>query len=100
MSEFLTAIALGLVIGGLCRWLQLPVPAPPHLAGALLVVAVTLGYQLADRWLSPWESPEKAALDARPEVSRLPARRSREAERDSVRRSHGADWPGRCPESG
>ncbi|MFZ3003174.1 MAG: DUF1427 family protein [Undibacterium umbellatum] len=38
---------LGLAIGGLCRWLDIPSPAPPTPVGALLVVAMTLGYLVA-----------------------------------------------------
>lgn len=37
-------ILLGLAIGGLCRWFDVPVPAPPKLVGALLVVAMTVGF--------------------------------------------------------
>jgi XapX domain-containing protein len=49
-------IALGLLlgfgIGALCRWLGIPSPAPPVLSGALLVVAMTLGYIGIDRWFA------------------------------------------------
>lgn len=38
------ALALGLGIGIGCRLADLPLPAPPRLSGALLVVAMTLGY--------------------------------------------------------
>jgi XapX domain-containing protein len=44
-------LLLGLGIGALCRFLTIPSPAPPVLPGALLVVAMTLGYIAADRWL-------------------------------------------------
>lgn len=37
-------LILGLSIGILCRWFDLPLPAPPKLVGALLVLAMTLGY--------------------------------------------------------
>lgn len=37
-------IALGLVIGMACRWFDIPLPAPPKLVGALLVVAMTSGF--------------------------------------------------------
>lgn len=46
------AIALGLAIGLACGLTGIPAPAPPVLAGALLVVAMTLGYQAADAWLA------------------------------------------------
>lgn len=44
MSELLSAVALGFAIGAGCRWFDLPLPAPPKLVGALLVVAMTLGF--------------------------------------------------------
>jgi XapX domain-containing protein len=48
MNDLLIAIALGLGIGVGCRWFDLPLPAPPKLVGALLVVAMTLGFVGAD----------------------------------------------------
>jgi XapX domain-containing protein len=47
MSAFI-GIALGFLIGLGCRWLDLPVPAPPKLSGALLVLTMTSGFLLAD----------------------------------------------------
>ena len=41
---------LGLAIGGLCRWLDIPSPAPPTPIGALLVVAMTAGYLVAGQF--------------------------------------------------
>jgi XapX domain-containing protein len=43
---------LALAIGAGCRWLGIPSPSPPLLLGALLVVAMTVGYSLADHLLS------------------------------------------------
>mgnify|MGYP001054255680 CR=1 FL=1 len=43
---FAALIAFGIGFG--CRWFKLPVPAPPTLAGVLLVVAITVGYLTAD----------------------------------------------------
>ncbi|MEL6302806.1 MAG: DUF1427 family protein [Pseudomonadota bacterium] len=37
-------LVLGLTIGAACRWFDLPLPAPPRLTGALLVVCMTLGF--------------------------------------------------------
>jgi XapX domain-containing protein len=47
---FITAIglALGLGIGAGCRWFDIPSPAPPSLAGALLLVSITVGFIMAD----------------------------------------------------
>ena len=48
-------IAIGLVVGFLigvgCRYFDIAVPSPPVLPGALLVVAMTLGYTSTDRLL-------------------------------------------------
>lgn len=46
--ESLAGLLLGFVIGAGCRWLDLPLPAPPKLVGALLVVAMTLGFMGTD----------------------------------------------------
>lgn len=43
-------LLLGLAIGVLCRLANVPLPAPPVLVGALLVLAMTLGYVLTDRY--------------------------------------------------
>ncbi len=44
--------SLGLVlafsIGAGARFLDIPVPAPPRILGALLVLAMTIGYVCAD----------------------------------------------------
>jgi XapX domain-containing protein len=45
-------LLLGFGIGAGCRLLEIPSPAPPVLAGALLVVAMTLGYVGADHFLA------------------------------------------------
>jgi len=52
-------LLLGLGIGALCRVLQIPSPAPPVLAGALLVLAMTLGYVVVDHWLAAREARHK-----------------------------------------
>jgi XapX domain-containing protein len=49
-------LLLGLGLGALCRWLGIPSPAPPVLTGALLVVAMTLGYIATDRWFAKREA--------------------------------------------
>ena len=51
-SKIILGIALGYAIGFLCSVLAIPVPAPPVLVGALLVVAMTSGYLLTDRYLA------------------------------------------------
>jgi XapX domain-containing protein len=44
MKDLGLALALGLSIGLGCRGFDLPLPAPPRIVGALLVVAMTLGF--------------------------------------------------------
>lgn len=56
-------IALGLLlcllIGVGCRLAGIPLPAPPVLVGALLVVAMTLGYVVVDRWIATHPAKHK-----------------------------------------
>src|SRR4051812_45709613 len=40
------------LIGTGCRFFDIPVPSPPVLPGAILVVAMTLGYSATDRALT------------------------------------------------
>lgn len=49
----IVGVALAFAIGAGCRWIDIPVPAPNKLIGAVLVVAVTLGYLAADWALPP-----------------------------------------------
>lgn len=49
MREGMLGILVALVIGALVRALKLPVPAPPTIYGALMVLGLTLGY-LAMNW--------------------------------------------------
>ncbi|KZB69274.1 xapx domain-containing protein [Thalassospira lucentensis] len=48
MSDILLGLGMGLFIGAGCRWFDVPLPAPPKMVGALLVVAMTLGFLGAD----------------------------------------------------
>lgn len=61
-------LLLGLAIGAGCRYLDIPSPAPPVLQGALLVVAMTLGYIAADRWLCK-RAPKNLSLCGGPDGS-------------------------------
>ena len=53
-------IALGfllcLIIGVGCRVAEVPLPAPPVLVGAAVVLAMTLGYVFTDRFASHREA--------------------------------------------
>lgn len=50
MAIAVTALALltGLVAGALFRLLQVPIPAPPNLAGVLGIVGIFLGYRIVE----------------------------------------------------
>lgn len=52
MLKTVIALLLGLSIGVFCRWFDVPVPSPPKLIGALLVVAMTVGYITTDKLLA------------------------------------------------
>ena len=45
-------LVLAVVIGVICRVADIPVPAPPALIGALLVVSMTSGFLIMDRHLA------------------------------------------------
>ena len=45
---FVHAFAIGVV----CRFAEIPLPAPPAIIGALLVVSMTVGFMLADHMMS------------------------------------------------
>lgn len=55
-AKIALGLLLGVTIGALCRWIGIPSPAPPVLSGALLVVAMTLGYIVTDRWFAKREA--------------------------------------------
>lgn len=42
------ALVTGLLAGAIFRFLQVPIPAPPNLAGVLGIVGIFLGYQLIE----------------------------------------------------
>jgi XapX domain-containing protein len=48
--KILLGFVLAIGIGILCRLAGVPLPAPPVLIGALLVVAMSTGYTLTDRF--------------------------------------------------
>jgi XapX domain-containing protein len=52
MIKAVIGLLLGLLIGVACRWFDVPVPSPPKLIGALLVVAMTVGYIATDKLLA------------------------------------------------
>jgi XapX domain-containing protein len=52
MIKTVIGFLIGLLIGVACRWFDIPVPSPPKLIGALLVVAMTVGYIATDKLLA------------------------------------------------
>jgi XapX domain-containing protein len=56
MTSALIGILLGFLIGAGCRWFDLPLPAPPRIVGALLVVAMTVGFLGTDLALVQWSA--------------------------------------------
>jgi XapX domain-containing protein len=57
MGKLALGCAISLAIGAMCRWVD-PLPSPPKIQGALLVVAMTLGY-LATDWVIAREIPSR-----------------------------------------
>src|SRR5208282_6758524 len=53
-------ILVAFAMGFACRAFGIPSPAPPLILGALLVMAMTLGYTAVDRWMA---SPARHARD-------------------------------------
>jgi XapX domain-containing protein len=51
MMKVVIGLVVGFLIGAGCRYFDIPSPSPPVLPGALLVVAMTLGYTSTDRLL-------------------------------------------------
>ena len=67
------AVMLGLAIGFACGLTGIPAPAPPALAGALLVLGMTLGYEGADSWLARREARQRAHCGGPSGESRRPS---------------------------
>ena len=51
MKAFL-GLVLAFALGFACRAFGIPSPAPPMILGALLVMAMTIGYLAIDHWMS------------------------------------------------
>jgi XapX domain-containing protein len=62
--RIVAGVIVALLVGALCRWCRIPVPAPSTLFGALLVACVTLGYLLAGYW--PGDPPRTPADEPAP----------------------------------
>lgn len=46
----LLGVLLAFGIGALCRWSTIPLPAPPTITGALIILMITLGYLAGSYW--------------------------------------------------
>jgi XapX domain-containing protein len=49
MVPTVAGLALGFAVGVLCRAFDIPSPAPPRITGAVILIAMTLGYIVAGR---------------------------------------------------
>lgn len=58
--KVIIGFALALAIGVACRLAGIPLPAPPALIGALLVLAMTLGYVITDQYASHRNNDNRA----------------------------------------
>lgn len=52
MIRIVIGLVLSFLIGAGCRYFDIPAASPPVLPGALIVLAMTLGYTSMDRALS------------------------------------------------
>jgi XapX domain-containing protein len=68
MLTIFMGLVLGLTIGAGCRWFDIPSPSPPRIVGALLVLAMTLGYLTTDYVLAkkPVAPPVLTSVKERP----------------------------------
>ena len=55
--KFFIGLLISFSVGVGCRYFDLPVGSPPVLPGALLVLAMTLGYSSTDKLLSRRNQP-------------------------------------------
>lgn len=59
--KVLISLVLATGIGVLCRVADIPVPAPPAIVGALLVLSMTVGHIAADRMMAAHTSASETA---------------------------------------
>ena len=52
MARILIGLVLSFLIGAACRYFDIPAASPPVIPGALIVLAMTLGYTSMDRVVS------------------------------------------------
>jgi XapX domain-containing protein len=44
MLQAFTGLGLGLAVGAICRAFDIPSPAPPRIIGAVILIAMTVGF--------------------------------------------------------
>jgi XapX domain-containing protein len=64
------AFVIALLIGAGCRWFEIPVPSPPKLIGALLVLTMTVGYLATDRLIARTQAATQRRSSAPPDTQR------------------------------
>jgi XapX domain-containing protein len=56
--KVILGLVLALAIGVVCRIAGVPLPAPPVLVGAMVVLSMTVGYITADKYLCKSEATQ------------------------------------------
>ena len=59
--KLLIGVVVSFVVGVGCRYFDIPVPSPPVIPGALLVLAMTIGYTATNSYLNRRGSPATTA---------------------------------------
>lgn len=59
--KLFVGILISFVVGVGCRYFDIPVPSPPVIPGALLVLAMTIGYSTTNAFLSSRGKPATTA---------------------------------------
>lgn len=57
MTKFILGLVISFAVGAGCRFFDIPVGSPPVLPGALLVLAMTLGYTSSNAVLNRRNKP-------------------------------------------
>jgi XapX domain-containing protein len=70
MFKDVLSVLIALLIGAGCRWFEIPVPAPPRLFGALLIIAITGGYMLTDAGIERTRRDSPPVTASRQELPR------------------------------
>lgn len=55
MNEVIAAAVVGMVVGIIFGFLDLPIPAPPALSGVMGIVGIFAGYKLVNYVMANWD---------------------------------------------